>query len=109
MDKGRIARPGRESTTEARECACDDGRVYQSGVPTGRWVPCGACEGSGEQSVYVYPRRLAKTFVRVLAGGCADCGASGLDVGLHPVPNDHLTFFSGDELCEDCAGNHGVL
>jgi hypothetical protein len=38
---------------------------------------------------------------------CAECGVRGLD--LHPVPGDHLTFFAGDELCEHCAINHGVL
>jgi hypothetical protein len=38
---------------------------------------------------------------------CAECGVRGLD--LHQVPEDHLTFFAGDELCEGCAINHGVL
>lgn len=53
-------------------------------------------------------RRAAKRMARILAGGCADCGASGLEHELYPVPDDHLTFFSDDELCEECAGNHGI-
>lgn len=51
-------------------------------------------------------RPAARRMVSILAGGCADCGASGLDHELYPVPDDHLTFFSGDELCGECAGKH---
>jgi hypothetical protein len=54
-------------------------------------------------------RKRGERMARILAGSCADCGASGLEVALYSVPDDHLTFFAGDELCEDCAGNHGVL
>jgi hypothetical protein len=28
---------------------------------------------------------------------------------LHEVDDDHLTFFEGDELCERCAMDHGIL
>jgi hypothetical protein len=49
----------------------------------------------------------AKTEVKTHAPACAECG--GGDRDLHPVPDDHLTFSKGDVLCEDCAGNHGVL
>jgi hypothetical protein len=50
------------------------------------------------------------------------CTKSALSSGLlqhHPhqrlrrdlceVPEGHLTFFEGDELCHDCACGHGVL
>jgi hypothetical protein len=41
-----------------------------------------------------------------LVPSCASCGTS--EGRLHPVPGDHLTFFEGDELCDDCARDHGV-
>ena len=73
-------------------------------------MPCTDCGGTGERRVFAYPKRgTAKALARVLAGGCADCGVSGTDEGLFPVPEDHLTFFSGDELCGGCAVGHGVL
>ncbi len=55
------------------------------------------------------PERTAKMLARVLAGGCVACGVSGMHAELHPVPEDHLTFFGGDELCRTCALAHGVL
>ncbi len=43
---------------EIRECGrCFEGRVYESSVPTGRWVPCEACKGAGKRSVYLYPKK----------------------------------------------------
>ena len=43
---------------ELRECGrCFEGRVYESSVPTGRWVTCGACKGAGKRSVYLYPKK----------------------------------------------------
>ncbi len=43
---------------EVRECwRCSDGRVYEPSVPTGRWVPCPSCGGTGERSVYLYPNK----------------------------------------------------
>ena len=52
---------------------------------------------------------ISKTVARMLIGSCVDCGVSGRDAVLYPVDDDHLTFFSGDELCGRCAKNHGVL
>jgi len=46
----------------------------------------------------------AKTHVPTSCAGCGDAAGD-----LHPVPAEHLTFNEGDVLCEDCAGNHGVL
>jgi hypothetical protein len=53
--------------------------------------------------------RLAKLEHRFdhVAPSCAECGETDLD--LHQVPDNHLTFFEGDELCEACAINYGVL
>lgn len=53
-------------------------------------------------------RRDAKRMVKLLVGGCAACSASGLEHELYPVPEDHLTFFGGDELCGECAQHHGL-
>ena len=45
-------------TYEVRECGrCLDGLAYDSGVPTGSWVPCPDCEGLGKRSVYAYPKK----------------------------------------------------
>jgi hypothetical protein len=52
---------------------------------------------------------IAKTVARMLMGSCIDCGVSGRDAILYPVGDDHLTFFSGDELCRECAIEHGAL
>ncbi len=43
---------------EVRECEmCLEGRIYESLVPTGRWVPCDSCKGVGKKRVYVYPKK----------------------------------------------------
>jgi hypothetical protein len=47
--------------------------------------------------------------VKAKTAACAGCGRRFRHRDLHPVPDDHLTFFEGDELCEECAGAHGVL
>ncbi len=40
---------------------------------------------------------------------CASCGGRFGGRDLYPAPDDHLTFFEGDELCRECANRHGVL
>ena len=40
---------------------------------------------------------------------CAGCGGRFRGQDLFEVPDDHLTFFEGDELCQECACGHGVL
>jgi hypothetical protein len=52
---------------------------------------------------------ISKTVARMLIGSCVGCGVSGREEVLYPVGEDNLTFFSGDDLCEKCAINHGVL
>lgn len=42
---------------EERACGCWRGHVYESGVPTGRWVPCGDCKGVGRKIVFVYAKK----------------------------------------------------
>ena len=39
---------------------------------------------------------------------CEACGERFRGRVLHPVPEDHLTFFEGQLLCDDCARKHGV-
>lgn len=38
---------------------------------------------------------------------CAECGAK--DTRLHQVPEDHLSFFEDDALCDECARRFGVV
>jgi hypothetical protein len=52
---------------------------------------------------------ISTTVARMLIGSCVGCGVSGMEEVLYPVGEDNLTFFSGDDLCEKCAINHGVL
>lgn len=40
---------------------------------------------------------------------CAGCGGKFPGRDLFDVPDDHLTFFEGDELCRSCARGHGIL
>lgn len=47
--------------------------------------------------------------VRAKTAPCAGCGLRFKHRDLYPVGDDHLTFFEGDQLCEGCAGAHGVL
>ena len=39
---------------------------------------------------------------------CAACSGRFRCRVLHPVPEDHLTFFEGQLLCRECARKHGV-
>ena len=55
------------------------------------------------------PKFTAAMLGRFLVGACAECGVSGAEATLYTIPDDHLTFFSGTELCGDCAPLHGVL
>ncbi len=52
--------------------------------------------------------RRVRALLSVLLSSCAECGTRDAEYFV-PVPGDHLTFFAGDELCPDCAANHGVL
>jgi hypothetical protein len=50
----------------------------------------------------------AATIARAKSGECAGCSKKVRHRDLYPVPEDHLTFFEGDELCLSCACAHGV-
>ena|SRR5215213_11759366 len=69
-------------------CECSD--FQQCGLP-----PC----------EHVYAARIA----RAKSVECAGCGRKVRYRDLLEVGSDHLTFFEGDELCERCAIDHGVL
>jgi hypothetical protein len=62
-------------------------------------------EGRGLPCKHVYAARIARS----MSGECAGCGRKVRFCDLHDVGDDHLTFFEGDELCERCAIDHGVL
>jgi hypothetical protein len=62
------------------------------------WRLMGSCE-------HVYAARIASS----KSGECAGCGKKVRFRELHEVADDHLTFFEGDEVCERCAMDHGVL
>lgn len=40
---------------------------------------------------------------------CASCRGRFPGRDLFDVPDDHLTFFEGDELCRSCARGLGIL
>jgi hypothetical protein len=44
----------------------------------------------------------------VLMSSCASCGTRDADYFVS-VPDDHLTFASGEELCEGCSIDHGLV
>ncbi len=87
---------------EERTCSrCFEGLAYDG--QCGEWVACEACSGTGRAVVFVYGtrnRRLRE---------CAGCGGRYSGRDLFEVGDDNLTFFEGDELCEGCAADHGVL
>jgi hypothetical protein len=52
---------------------------------------------------------IAATLCKAKTFACCGCGDRFLNGGLYEAPEDHLTWFPGDALCQECAGNHGVL
>ena len=50
----------------------------------------------------------AATIARAKSGECAGCSKKVRRLRLRPVPEGHLTFFEGEELCPPCAVSHGV-
>ena len=66
---------------------------------------CPDFERRGENCKHIYAAAIA----RAKSGECAGCARKAPYRELHPVPEDHLTFFDGDQLCEGCAMDHGVL
>jgi len=105
----------------ARERA---GEIWPCGVASDVWrVPSGSdesvylvdldvescsCEDhrrSGKLCKHVFAARV----VRAKTAPCDGCGRRFRHRDLYPVGDDHLTFYAGDQLCEECAGAHGVL
>ena len=78
-------------TLQPERCPCED--FQQSG------------DGSACKHLY------AAWTVRAKTAPCADCGKRFRHRELVEVTEDHesLTWFVGDELCESCAAQHGVL
>ncbi len=59
----------------------------------------------GENCKHIYAAAIA----HAKSGECTECARKVPYRELHPVPEGHLTFFEGDQLCEGCAMDHGVL
>ena len=51
----------------------------------------------------------AAAWVKAKTAKCSGCCKRFRHRDLYSVPEDHLTFFEGELLCEECAGDHGVL
>ena len=58
--------------------------------------------------VYAVGVKLAKRRAKKSAA-CDGCSGVFPRRDLFEVGDDHLTFFEGDELCRECALDHGVL
>jgi hypothetical protein len=82
----------------------DPGEDFRCTCP---WAESGGSGCSHSISCWILVRaryrRPAKTF------RCQGCGERFPNRELFEAPDDHLTFFEGDALCLECAGNHGVL
>jgi len=52
---------------------------------------------------------IAATLCKAKTFACCGCGDRFLNGELYEAPEDHLTWFPGDALCKECAGNHDVL
>jgi hypothetical protein len=53
-------------------------------------------------------KKRARRMLAALLSSCAECGTRDAD-SFVSVPDGHLTFCAGDELCPECAMAHGVL
>ena len=77
-------------------------------VYTVRLVPepyCSCPDFRGGECKHV----MAVRVVRKKTAPCAGCRSRFCHREMFEVGDDHLTFFEGDLLCGECAGNHGVL
>jgi hypothetical protein len=52
--------------------------------------------------------RRAHRLLSVLLSSCAECGTRDAEYYVS-APGGHLAFMEGDELCESCGINHGIL
>jgi hypothetical protein len=103
VDKNSVARPSTKETHELRECpGCYEGLIYDTVI--GAWVDHDGCSGTGKSLAFLYPKagRLSK---------CDGCGERFAGREMVEVVADHqsLTFFVGDEVCRECAADHGVV
>ncbi len=79
--------------------------VYEVSVRGGERCECADHEHRGGRCKHVLALRIFKA----RTGTCAGCGERHRHRDMYEVPDDHLTFFEGDELCRACAHAHGVL
>ena len=122
-----LARPGRtRSIREERGIAIFDERGDEiEHVKGWTWLVPSSCSGDvlygvdlktegcgcpdfeehGLPCKHVYAARIARS----KSGECAGCGRKVRFRDLHEVGEEHLTFFEGDALCEQCAIDHGLL
>lgn len=65
----------------------------------------------GEEEDFFCKHMFAASIFSAKSGECFGCGKIRLRRDLCEVMDFHesLTFFEGDQLCRDCAVNHGIL
>ena len=69
------------------------------------FCPCVDFARRGETCKHLF----AAWTVKAKTAPCEGCGRRLARWDLIEAPDDHLTFFEGDLLCEECAIGHGVL
>lgn len=100
MDRKSIQQPSTKETHEVRECpGCYGGLVYDTVI--GAWADHDGCLGTGRARVFVYPKTRR-------CSGCSE-PTNGRDLIEVVEYHQSLTFFEGDQICPQCAGDHGVV
>ena len=86
--------------------SCRGEGVYLVDVASG-CCTCPDTPPEGESCKHVYAAIVA----RAKTAGCAGCGVRVRRGELVEVEESHdsLTFFEGDQVCEECAIGHGVI
>jgi hypothetical protein len=66
-------------------------------------------EGRGDDLEHVSEITVRAVLPATKLRPCAACGGRFRGRDLFEVPEDHLTFFEGQELCRECALGHGLV
>ena len=73
------------------------------------WDPYPDPEGRGDDLEHVSEMTVRAVLPVTRLRLCADCGGRFRGRDLFEIPEDHLTFFEGQELCRECALGHGLV
>ncbi len=79
--------------------------VYEVSLRGGERCECADHEHRGGRCKHI----IALLLYKAKTGTCAGCDERHRHKEMLVVPEDHMTFFEGDELCRPCARRHGVL